>query len=227
MPSVTFMLDYKKDAYNYWKTANKPPSYGWDFKKFLNKDIKNEIENKSWEEIKEFLYNYLKNLYKNKELEMNTKVQQFSESWQQIEKEFFKRLEKVTKHKICSERFTAYITTATRCPYNFKEKWFMLRLFDSPNKIRQVAAHEILHFQFHEYYWDACFKELGENKTDDLKEALTVLLNEDFKGLLTVEDLGYPNHQELRAYISKVWKETRDFDAVIDKCIKFYKFKIQ
>ena len=59
-----------------------------------------------------------------------------------------------------------------------------------------------MHFHFFEHYWDGIEKQIGINKTDDLKESLTVLLNLEFKDLWFKFDQGYPNHQELRKFIS-------------------------
>ena len=44
-------------------------------------------------------------------------------------------------------------------------------------------------------------KQIGKEKTGDLKEALTVLLNTEFNDILEKKDEGYPDHQKLREYI--------------------------
>jgi len=80
-----------------------------------------------------------------------------------------------------------------------------------------------MHLQFHKYFWEDCEKKIGKTKTVDLKEALTVLLNLEFRDLLLVEDKGYKKHERLRKKFANAWKETHDFSKVIDAGIKFLK----
>ena len=65
--------------------------------------------------------------------------------------------------------------------------------------------------------------EEGKEKTADLKEALTVLLNLEFRNLWVVEDAGYEVHKELRNFITNKWNEEKDFDILIQKCITHLK----
>lgn len=56
--------------------------------------------------------------------------------------------------------------------------------------------HKGLHFQF-TYFW-RCDKEspvskLNESEFNYLKEALTVVLDDDLKPIITVPDMGYPS----------------------------------
>ena len=57
----------------------------------------------------------------------------------------------------------------------------------------------------------------------DLKEALTVLLNLEFKDILLAYDEGYGMHKELRDFISEEWKRKQDFNSLIDRCIEYLK----
>jgi hypothetical protein len=65
--------------------------------------------------------------------------------------------------------------------------------------------------------------EIGKEKTADLKESLTVLLNLEFGNLFLAKDRGYPLHQKLRSFIEEEWKKEKDFDKLIGKCISFIK----
>ena len=80
-----------------------------------------------------------------------------------------------------------------------------------------------MHLQFHNTYWKEVEEKIGNRKTSDLKEALTVLLNLEFKDLWFVQDMGYDMHKELRDFISKQWKKKKDFNILLDKCIKHLK----
>jgi hypothetical protein len=72
--------------------------------------------------------------------------------------------------------------------------------------------HELWHF----YTWYGLGSDqeekLGKEKYNEIKEALTVLLNVVCKDLLPerVIDSGYPQHQELRQQIVEFWNKDRD-----------------
>jgi hypothetical protein len=57
---------------------------------------------------------------------------------------------------------------------------------------------------------------LGKQKYNDLKEALTVLLNEECGDLMPegVYDGGYSQHQKLRKEIVRLWNERKDVHKV-------------
>jgi hypothetical protein len=129
------------------------------------------------------------------------------------------------KRPICSKKFTGYLTSVNRCPYRFKELYFYFCFFNSIPSILQTAGHEIMHIQFHHTYWKEVEKKIGWKKTSDLKEALTILLNLEFRDLWFVPDMGYPNHTKLRQFIAKQWKKEKDFDVLLDKCVKYLKNK--
>ncbi len=57
-------------------------------------------------------------------------------------------------------------------------------------------------------------QKLGAEKYNELKEALTVLLNVECRDLLPsgIIDRGYPQHQELRQRILELWSKDRNMD---------------
>ena len=166
---------------------------------------------------------------KNTEKKMHTSgfiepfIKALQKSWDKINDEYFKRLDKIMKTKICFKEVTAYITTVTRCPYehNRENPWFMVSFFRDVLHILAVCGHEIMHIQFHNTYWKEIEKKIGKEKTADLKEALTVLLNLEFRDLWFVDDLGYESHKELRKFIEKEWKKEQDFEVLLKKCVNF------
>lgn len=80
-------------------------------------------------------------------------------------------------------------------------------------------GHELLYIHFHDYYLESIKKRIGSDKTHDLREALTVLLNLEFRDLLIGFDEGYEQHRELREFIILEWQNERDFDKLLEKCI--------
>jgi hypothetical protein len=99
----------------------------------------------------------------------------------------------------------------------------MVSFFRDLTTALSICGHELLHIQFHNTYWGEIEKQIGKEKTADLKEALTVLLNIEFKDLWFIEDKGYDIHKELRNFISEEWKKERNFKILMNKCVTYLK----
>lgn len=132
-----------------------------------------------------------------------------------------KMLEKITKHPMMSNVFTFYITTFPRMPF-FYDKCSIF-MYDATGGYWGMPIdgflHEGLHFQFI-HYWKgdklSPVSKLNENEFDYLKEALTIVLDEDLKPLATIVDSGYLSQQEFRKLLHKNWQEHHDFDKLVD-----------
>ena len=216
MAKVNFKIDIEKDAWNYWRRANSGTSYGYDFKKKLDPKIIKKLKCKEFEEVKKEIVIFLKEKFYNSR-EINKKIKIIRNNWKKVEKKYFDKLEKITKHEIYTNKFTCYITTLGRCPYNPQENWFMTNISWSEDMIVLTVAHELMHLQFHHYYEKKLLKEISKEQFHDIKEALTVLLNIEFSDLIKSKDLGYPKHQKLRKFIQKEWEKEKDFDLLIKK----------
>jgi hypothetical protein len=79
--------------------------------------------------------------------------------------------------------------------------------------------HELWHFYTWYKFGEDEQERLGMEKYNDIKEALTVLLNVECEHLLPegVTDYGYPQHQELRKEILSLWQENPDIDFIWKK----------
>lgn len=142
--------------------------------------------------------------------------------WDKIESRYFKALSEITNKPIFTKSFTAQLTTASLCPYDTKHNWFMVDAYASLGRQVTVVAHEILHLQFLRWYREACLEQgLSEEQFEDLKEALTVLLNgSEFDDVLVCQDHGYEKHADLRNAIEKQWKKKIGFETLLRKLIK-------
>ena len=130
-------------------------------------------------------------------------------------------LERITKQPMVPDAFTFYVTTFPRmtCFYE-KGEIFM---YDSTEGVWGMPIdgflHEGLHFQF-EHYWrqnnnSPVFK-LSEEDYFYLKEALTVILDEELKPVITVPDCSYQELSWLREPLHKHWQKYHDFDKLVD-----------
>lgn len=186
----------------------------------LNKILKNDIKTAELLVSKYIASNPKKKLYS---LVINQQLKVVERIWRKIEKQFFKRLAKVTQKPVFWNNFKCCLTTGMMCPYSPKEKLFMISMWQPITANTTTICHEIFHLQFLYYYGDYCRKFLSEEQKEDLKEAMTFILNTDFGDLMAGYDNGYPNHQELRKKLKFVWLKEKNFKKFLDKAIKITK----
>ncbi len=220
MVKLIFKFDIEKDLYNIWETCNKDSAW-YNHKKNVSSTFLEICKSKKFDECKKELEDYRIRMYNSGLIKVF--VDFIQKAWDKINDEFFKRLEKITKRKFKFETVNVYVTTVMRCPYNYKEPSFMVSFFRDISNALKTCGHELIHIQFHNTYWDKVEKQIGKEKTSDLKEALTVLLNLEFKDLWFVEDRGYDVHKELRKFITEEWEKEKDFEKLLNKCINYLK----
>ena len=159
------------------------------------------------EEVKNFVRDYIQ---KNK-LDIQQTIINVQKNWDGISERFEICAERVFGVKITYD-ITAYLTITGRYPYNIQDKFFYVSA--KKQNANETAMHELWHF----YTWLAVGdreKEIGAQKYNDIKEALTVLLNTECKDLMGDGiDNGYPQHAGLRNMILNAWKKTKDIKMV-------------
>lgn len=129
---------------------------------------------------------------------------------------------KLTDRPLYRQTFYATFTLLRTCPYDPKRHWFMVSARSNMAKQVNTIAHEIFHLQFIHYYYDYCnARGLSETQFQDLKEALTVLLNEPrFTKYHLGLDVGYTAHQALRKKLVRLWKKKKKFVVFLEAAIK-------
>lgn len=219
MPKVIFKFDKEKDLWNNWATINYESP--WEKMNNVTPILTDMCKGKKFEECKDKLEKFNDIVYKSPLIKIITVA--FQEAWDKINNEYFKRLERIMKSKFPMKEVTAYLTTQYRCPYNEGEGWFMVSIYRSIFYVMATAGHELMHIHFHKTYWPRIEKQIGKEKTADLKEALTVLLNLEFRDLWFVKDEGKDNEEQrkLRQFIEQQWKKKKDFDVLIEKCVNY------
>ncbi len=118
------------------------------------------------------------------------------------------------------EEITVYLTVNNRCPYSIEQKWFFVSIS------KRLPILTIMHELWHFYTWHKFGKDeekIGKEKYNAIKESLTVLLNIVCKDLLPEqkEDMGYPQHKELRDKILEWWSENPNIEYVFENSIKY------
>lgn len=150
----------------------------------------------------------------------NKKIVAVEARWKIAEPIFIERVEKLFGISYPAPIITVYLTHNERCTYNIEQNYFFVRIGSEFSN--NTIMHELLHF----YTWHAFGKKLlddGLSKSayNDIKESLTELLNLEFSDLMNGKrDEGYPQHQEMRAEIRKLWLAHKDISELIDKLLK-------
>ncbi len=203
---VVFNYDREKDI---WCLLNKGKSSvnSQNPTKQYEQLVELHGENPSNEAADSFVQTYLSE----KTVDIEKYVDSYQSDWNTVADEYTKRAETVFGVSLPKD-VVAYLTINSRCPYSLEENYFFVTVPTYPHIARRTVMHELWHF----YTWYAFGIEqeerLGKQKYNDLKEALTVLLNVECKDLLPedVTDKGYPQHTELREKILQYWAKDKN-----------------
>ena len=162
-------------------------------------------ENPSVEDVIVFISEYIAE----NNIDISKCLENFRKDWESISTEFKKRAEIIFSTSLPND-VTGYLTVNSRRPYDIQDNFFYVSL--QSNHARRTVMHELWHF----YTWYGLGVEqeekLGKQKYNDMKEALTVLLNVECKDLLPegVTDTGYSQHQGMREKILEYWEKNRN-----------------
>jgi len=219
MTKVSFIFDKEKELYNLWETVNSQKSYGFDFSKKISDKIIALFKNKNFEDSKNQVEKLNNHLYESAHLKELAKV--LETQWDKISKKFDEKLELITGKKVMDKKADAFLISFGKCSYKPDEKYFFVSFLSNNLEIMRTTAHELFHFHFHNYYFKSIEKRIGKPLAHDIKEALTVLLNAEFKDLELATDKGYNKHKELREFIITQWNKEKNFDKLIEDCIIF------
>lgn len=152
-------------------------------------------------------------------------VKDTQEAWNLVEREYFKRLEKIHDRDFPYKKVYGFISTAYRYGYSVsgRKKWFACSN-SSPFASVDIAMHEIMHFMFH-YYFDGWVEKffLTKSQAWAIKESFTVLLNMECGNLMFSFDRGYPDHKKIRETIAGEWKKHKNFEKTLDKACAYVK----
>ena len=137
------------------------------------------------------------------ELDIVSRKNHLQFTWNPIERRAENALKSLFLTNFDPGLINGYLTIGDRCPYNFVQRFFYVPAFSrSPV---QICIHELMHFYTHQLI-EPLFSEAGALKWhNDFKEALTVLVNTEFLGMIENEDTGYPQHDQLRSRILQMW----------------------
>lgn len=211
------------DMWN-WRDALKNPFMGRDWINNISdsNDLKiaKQIVDLKKQSAEKILKPYLLIQKQNPSSNLNRFIKLIQKDFEEKYQDACNILEKITNHPLMSNDFTFYVTTFPRCPY-FYEKCEIF-IYDSIENYWGMPIdtflHEGLHFQFIHYWYDNKKSPVSKLKYEDfdyLKEALTVVLDEDLKPIIFQSDQGYPNQEKYRKILHKYWQKYHDFDKLV------------
>jgi len=223
-PHVKFVIDQKLDIENHLIGMHSYKQKLHSGHKKRNKRYEKLLK-LSIRERRNFIKKEISDFYSPKNKSKLEEIRNDSQKyWDEIEKEFFKRIKDVFGNPFPCNLIKGVLSTAGRFGYSTKKnnEWFAANIDSNKFVVAGTAMHELFHFVFHFYFWKECEKyKLNWKQIWDIKEATTVLLNSNFSDLRLKPDNGYPEHKKIRDFISKEWKKNKNFRKVLDKTCKF------
>ena len=201
---VQFQYDIEKDV---WCLLNKGRSSSNSQKptKQYEQLVASYSDNPTSGDVSNFIESYKAE----RSIDSQDYAEKYQEDWDIVSGEFQKRAEAIFNVSL-PENVIGYLTINSRCPYRIDDNYFFVAMPSTSS--RSTTMHELWHF----YTWYGLGtdqeEKLGKQKYNEIKEALTVLLNVECKDLLPegVVDSGYPEHQELRNQIVAFWNTEKD-----------------
>lgn len=223
--TVRFSINLRQDAKNWARVAlTKQPLYGRslaDFTSDIPKNVLRVVRNMSRDRATTYIYHYLHGRQERFITDLKAMKALLEEYFELHGDALLKTVGRLMGKPIYRKTFFATFTLLSTCPYYYEKSWFMIPAKKNMAIQLKTICHEILHLQFIHYYHDYCRRRgLTEAQFQDLKEALTVLLNEScFRKYHLGLDVGYPAHIKLRKVIQRLWKKKTSFMMFLDDCI--------
>lgn len=212
---INVKLNIEKDAWNWWHACNKT-SYNVNWQERIDLEIVKKISGKSKAVAFQFLLPYLKKQYQNESEKLEVIRADAQARFDAEGKIALRHMEKITKYPLCHQNFTCFLTTFPRCPYDYEHGYVWLCALWPTKCYLGTFLHEVLHFQFYAYYQNLLeVQRLSKNQQENLKEALTVILNYEFLDFMCQKDNGYSSHIKLREQLEMQWQRKRDLKELV------------
>jgi hypothetical protein len=204
---INFIYDLEKDIECLLNkgagSINSPNKPTKTYQKMINSNV--DLGNKIT--VRNFVQNFL--LENNINTEENSLL--MKSNWKEVENKFIEIAERVFGVNLTGD-YNAYLTIAGRYPYSINKKYFYVSAFK--NNVNQTVMHELWHF-FTYAKFGTQIEEIGSKRFNDMKEALTVLLNIECADLMGgAIDKGYEQHILLREKISFMWNNQKNIEQI-------------
>lgn len=162
-------------------------------------------ESPTEEKVSEFIETYISE----NRIDVKQYRTDYEKDWDVIADEYKRRAEAIFGTSLPAD-ITAYLTINNRCPYDIAGNYFFVSV--PSHSARRIVMHELWHFYTWYGFGTDQEEKMGKQKYNDMKEALTVLLNAECRDLLPIGeyDEGYPQHRDMREKILRFWEKEKN-----------------
>lgn len=223
------IYDIKKDIWNWYYGVK----YSKNAEQLDGEDLR--IAQKVQRLNKKDSEKILRPFLRSKQLKSDSKLNIFIKT---AEKEFKEKytaacdiLSKITGKPFIAGDFTFYVTSFPRMVVFYDTRIiFMYAKIDKELWGMPIDGflHEGLHFIFDKYWRENKKSPVAKLSEDDffkLKEALTVILDEELKPVITLPDVSYPEFQDLRNKLHNEWRKHHNFEQLVGYGVKIIQHK--
>ncbi|MCX6812980.1 MAG: hypothetical protein NTV77_00590 [Candidatus Azambacteria bacterium] len=223
MKPFIIKADFERDLQNWIQAIRKGQSHGLGWIKYAPSEVRAQIEGKNPEEIGEILRLFLEKKYITEKKQLIDYAANLEMALNNVSDKMFSTLERITEQPMYRDNFSGFITTFPRAPY-FTASGYIWFIYGKNNEWQIMSCmHELFHMQFESYYKNRLEKQISNEQFAFLREAMTVILNEESHEITSEIDEGYPIHQEFRTYLLTLWKQKKNFEEFIENAIKSLK----
>lgn len=228
--SYEIIYDIDTDIDNWYGALNdRFEGFNFDWIDNIDNDddrkIARSIVGVSRAEAEKILKPYLLTQFRNPRSRLNKFIKIINKDFSKKYVAACRAIEDITQRPLMSNKFTFCVTTFPRSQYFYADH--VITMYDSTEDFWGMPIdgflHEVLHFQFI-YYWsndkNSPVSRLSEEDFDYLKEALTVVIDDSLKPLVTLPDGGHGSQAEIRKLLHKHWREYHDFNKLVEYGIK-------
>lgn len=153
-------------------------------------------------------------------------------------KKIINRFNRLTGLSYKINDFKFYTNNTPVSLHNAKYLYISIGKYHAFNKYPTIIIHELSHIYFYKYIESKKFLEFNKifntfdfistKEKNELKEIITVIINDEFSDIIDSSDDGYPEHKEIRNNIIKLWRKNKnkDFDKWINNVIKTNKKRL-
>ncbi len=141
--------------------------------------------------------------------------------WDKVSERYFAQIEKLFgkldfyNPKEISVAFS--VTTCNDIADDYVKFHIWYRSHENPAGLKQLVAHEILHFCYYTYVKKKGYTKLVDNW--DLAEIFNVVVLDlpEFVAITGQKDCGYQQHEKYFPYYKKLWAKSSSLDKYLQK----------
>lgn len=218
--------DVEMDLQNYDDNYinRKFPDYGrgdFDTAPNLWPNVKESISQASHDEKLGIVKKYLSDAYSDNKA-MDSSINALNIYWSSIESIYLNRLYEYMDVKEKINKIEVFFTTLSICPYNSKDNNFFVSFFSCLAVQAKTIMHESMHLIFLHNYRDYLIdRSVNEQGIIEINEALTELLNLEFRDMLLLPENNYkPSAKDLQQEVIAQYNAGKTFKQILDRLIE-------